>query len=329
MTKISVLIAVYNTEKYLPACLHSLLAQTEKEIQIICVDDASTDNSLNIIRQFAKIDQRIHVIELAENQGQAKARNEALKIAEGEFITMLDSDDWLSNDAFEKALDVFYQYPQTDTVLYDLIYFYENTRAEESFPLHISSSILSGQEAFELSLDWKIHGLYLIRASIHKQYPYDTSKKLFSDDNTTRFHYLHSREVRFCNGRYFYRQHDQSMTKSLNFRRFDMMEANISLLETLKSEGISESIILRFQGQRWLSLIDTYWFFFLHHNKFSRDEQKEVLQRMKYTLSTFKKEIIPATCRRKFGYCYVQSFLLFRLQVESYFRIRAIAKKFI
>lgn len=327
MTKISVLIAVYNTEKYLPVCFNSLIAQTEKDIQIICVDDASTDNSLKIINEFALIDKRIQVIQFSENQGQAKARNEALKIADGKFIAMLDSDDWLSNDAFEKALCVFENYPQADTVLFNLKYYYENNGQTEPFPLKIEKQVLSGEEAFELSLDWKIHGLYLIREHIHKLYPFDTTKKLYSDDNTTRIHYLHSQEVRFCEGIYFYRQHEQSMTKSINFRRFDLMEANLSLLNQLIKESISKNRVANFQGQRWLKFIDTYWFYFLHHKKFSYLEQEEALNRMKFILSTFSKEEIPIGSRIKFGFWYVKSFALFRLQAESYFRIRGIVRK--
>ena len=75
MPKISLLVAVYNTAAYLPQCLDSLLSQSLKDIEILCVDDASTDNSLTILHQYAEQDNRVKVFALEENKGQAHARN--------------------------------------------------------------------------------------------------------------------------------------------------------------------------------------------------------------------------------------------------------------
>ena len=79
MPKVSVLVAVYNAEPFLSKCLDSLVNQTLKDIQIICVDDASIDGSLALLRDYAARDSRIEVITLQANQGQAHARNVALQ----------------------------------------------------------------------------------------------------------------------------------------------------------------------------------------------------------------------------------------------------------
>lgn len=100
-TKISIIIPVYNTESYLCQCLESAINQTLKDIEIICVDDGSLDNSLNILREYEKKDNRIIVL-TQKNQRQGAARNNALKIAQGKYIQFLDSDDYLSLDACEK-----------------------------------------------------------------------------------------------------------------------------------------------------------------------------------------------------------------------------------
>ena len=121
MIKISIIVAVFNDEKHIAECLDSLVEQTLHDIQIICIDDCSTDNSLSIVKQYAARDKRIEVISLEANQGQAKARNIGLKIAKGQYITFLDSDDWFSKDALEKALDTFEQNPLTDSVLLKLM----------------------------------------------------------------------------------------------------------------------------------------------------------------------------------------------------------------
>lgn len=100
MEKISVIVPVYNTEKYLPACLDSLLAQTFKNIEIICIDDGSTDNSYEILVQYAKKDTRIKVFQQS-NQGVAAARNKALELAQGEWLAFCDSDDTVPPRAYE------------------------------------------------------------------------------------------------------------------------------------------------------------------------------------------------------------------------------------
>ncbi len=99
--KISVVIPVYNTEKYLESCLESLINQTLKDIEIICVNDGSTDGSTKILQNFAKKDERIKIIS-QENKGQSVARNAGIKSAKGEYIGFLDSDDWADSTMFER-----------------------------------------------------------------------------------------------------------------------------------------------------------------------------------------------------------------------------------
>ena len=99
---ISVIIPVYNVEKYLKRCLDSLINQTLKDIEIICIDDCSTDNSLAILKEYADKDKRIKLIHLEANRGVAVARNEGLQIAKGEYIGFVDSDDFVDLDFYEK-----------------------------------------------------------------------------------------------------------------------------------------------------------------------------------------------------------------------------------
>ena len=95
MSKVTILVAVYNAERYLAQCLDSLCQQTLRDIQIVCIDDCSTDHSPQILREYAARDSRIVCLRTPVNSGQAVARNLGLTIATGEFTTMLDSDDWL------------------------------------------------------------------------------------------------------------------------------------------------------------------------------------------------------------------------------------------
>ena len=94
---VSVVVPVYNAEPYLRECLDSLLGQTLKEIEIIAVDDGSTDGSASVLQAYAQKDSRISVLTQG-NSGQSAARNSALETAKGAYVQFLDADDWLDPD---------------------------------------------------------------------------------------------------------------------------------------------------------------------------------------------------------------------------------------
>ncbi|WP_288550003.1 glycosyltransferase family 2 protein [uncultured Brachyspira sp.] len=100
---ISVIIPVYNVEKYLRDCLNSVIGQTYKDLEIICINDGSTDNSLSILEEYAKIDKRITIIN-KKNAGVSAARNDGIEKSVGEYLFCLDSDDYIDKD----FLEVFY-----------------------------------------------------------------------------------------------------------------------------------------------------------------------------------------------------------------------------
>ncbi len=102
---ISVIIPVYNVEKYLPRCLDSVVAQTYTNLEIILVDDGSTDTSGKICDEYAKRDARIKVIH-KQNGGVSSARNAALKICTGQYVGFVDSDDYIERDMFEYLLNL-------------------------------------------------------------------------------------------------------------------------------------------------------------------------------------------------------------------------------
>ena len=102
--KISIIIPVYNTSKYLEKCITSISNQSLREIEIICVNDGSTDDSLEILEKIAQEDERIIVID-KRNEGPSKARNEALKIAKGKYCLNIDSDDWIEQGYLKDIYD--------------------------------------------------------------------------------------------------------------------------------------------------------------------------------------------------------------------------------
>lgn len=99
---VSVIVPVYNVENYLRQCLDSITGQTLKNIEIICVDDSSTDGSKQILEEYAKRDQRVKVISQS-NKGAGAARNNGLSLAQGKYLSFLDSDDFFEPDMLELA----------------------------------------------------------------------------------------------------------------------------------------------------------------------------------------------------------------------------------
>lgn len=100
MKKVSIIIPVYNTEKELDRCLESICSQTYRELEIICIDDGSTDRSGGIADKFSQKDERIKVIH-QKNGGESNARNTGLKVATGDYIAFCDCDDWIDKDMYE------------------------------------------------------------------------------------------------------------------------------------------------------------------------------------------------------------------------------------
>ena len=99
--KVSVIVPVYNTSAYLRECLDSIINQTLKEIEVICVDDGSTDGSLDILKEYAKKDKRFTII-TQQNTSAGAARNAGLVVAKGEYLSFLDSDDFFAPEMLEE-----------------------------------------------------------------------------------------------------------------------------------------------------------------------------------------------------------------------------------
>lgn len=120
---ISIIIPVYNTEKYLPKCIESARQQSYKNLELIFINDGSTDNSSTILARAAESDSRIKIIE-QENSGLSAARNRGMREALGDYIMFLDSDDWLDKETCEIALEKMKEY-DADVVFWSYIREYQ------------------------------------------------------------------------------------------------------------------------------------------------------------------------------------------------------------
>lgn len=119
--EISIIVAVYNVEKYISACLESLIQQSFKDIEIICINDGSTDNSATILFDYAMKDNRVKVL-TQENRGVACTRNKGLAMASGKYIMFVDADDWVNLDLCKRTYEIA-ERNQSDIVMYNVAFF--------------------------------------------------------------------------------------------------------------------------------------------------------------------------------------------------------------
>ncbi len=147
---LSIVIPIYNAEEYLTRCLDSVFAQTEMDIEVILVNDGSTDNSGTLCDEFAQKDSRIKVIH-QENQGVSAARNNALAQATGDFIGFVDSDDYVHSNMFKKMLKTAEE-TNADIVMCDALTVYDNGKTELDTIMQLSENRILEKFDFTPSL---------------------------------------------------------------------------------------------------------------------------------------------------------------------------------
>ena len=148
---VSVIVPVYNVEKFLPRCLESLLGQTLLEMEILCVDDASVDGSAEVVRGYARMDSRVRLLQQA-HQGVSAARNLGIENAWGEFVAFVDGDDWVESTMLETLLA---QAEGCDVVVCSAQVHYEDDSRRESLEraLTVEEGVWEGEDSLWSCLD--------------------------------------------------------------------------------------------------------------------------------------------------------------------------------
>ena len=145
---ISIIIPVYNAEPYLEKCLTSVLGQTHSEIEVILIDDCSTDNSVEIINAYANSDSRVRVFQNEKNSLIGVSRNLGIREAKGEYIWFVDADDWLDLDACNYIVTALKENENTDLMLFG----YERHLPDKRIKKKIPSSQINSENAFAFYL---------------------------------------------------------------------------------------------------------------------------------------------------------------------------------
>jgi len=224
--KVSVIIPVYNVEKYLYRCIESVVHQTYEDLEIILIDDGSKDSSGKLCDQWAKKDDRIKVLH-KENGGLSSARNAGNSLVTGDYILYLDSDDFLSRDCVKKSVYMCKKL-DADVAIMQMMYISESTNEEIHTNEKEFIKVLDSQEAIEASLYQQIYSC-CAPAKLYKKKivdGIDFPVGRVSEDLATCHLFLDKAEkVAYSNAiGYYYRQHDNSIMHVFNPRRMDALE---------------------------------------------------------------------------------------------------------
>lgn len=242
--KISIIIPIYNAEKYLKKCLNSVIGQTYQNLEIIAVDDGSTDLSGAICDQYAQKDSRIYVIH-KQRGGVCSARNAGLDVATGECIAFIDNDDFIWLEMYEQLLNNMIIYDaEISMCSYMLYYGNEITVPEKKKEVKILKNIdalkiLHTNERIDMIVPW--NKLYKKELFEGIRYPIE---RIFDDEFVTYRLLWKARKICFSNQKFYYfRQREDSVTHTLILKKYtDYLDALIERNHFFRTEVLDNML---------------------------------------------------------------------------------------
>ncbi len=284
MAKISIIIPAYNTEKYIRKCLDSALSQTLRDIEIIVINDCSTDNTLSIIKTYSQKDGRIKIVDFLKNMGNGYGRNEGLKIARGDFIMFLDSDDWLEVNAAETL------YYTANKSTSDLLLFGHRKHFELSKLKKKSKEYLP---QIELDRDDIYSNFLLITQGVFPMpWPYFYSRKFILSNNISFPTDIYFEDIIFVakaifyaqnimiyanNPLYNYRVRKNSIVQSFSKKKIDdNFTVHFMLRDFMKEVGIFEEYKDKYTARLLACCVSFCFSDYLRMPEEKRDEELEI-----------------------------------------------------
>lgn len=247
---ITVVLPIYNVAKWLDTCIQSIVKQTYRNLQIILVDDGSTDESPTICERWAAKDNRINVVH-QQNAGLSAARNTGLRLRKGEYVCFVDSDDYVEHDYVQRMLDTALA-EQADMVVCNVRKEDENgdTPAEEADPGFETKTLTSRQYMiYAMQSSWKhiVAWNKLYRSEIWDDLTYPVGK-IHEDEFVFAQLVVRCRRVACINDvLYHYVQHDGSITnEKYSIRNLDKIEALCQRFLFLDEKGFNECLLNAF-----------------------------------------------------------------------------------
>lgn len=288
MPKISIIVPVYNVEQYLVKCLESILNQTFKDFELICIDDCSTDNSLHILRQYAEMDKRITVVELKQNKKQGGARNAGLDIAKGEYITFIDADDFVESAFIEKMYNAMKEH-KSDLIVTNVLNISENKEEKElkqELDLYYKNmEFSSGKHSYNFSSDKIRTGpvAKLYRKDIIDKHNIRFPEYLIQEDEAFYWFYMpYVKNLYYINENLYYRLiHETSTMYELRYNNKNIYDHLIIIKKIFKY--LKKNKIFKLYKNTFIEYVET-----VIKNKKDKKLQKHYL----YRIALFLPEIL-------------------------------------
>lgn len=247
MSLVSILMPVYNSGTFVHSAIESVIAQTYKNWELLCVDDGSSDNSVEVLDSYAKKDSRIRFFS-QKNKGPLLARRLGFENSSGKYIIYLDSDDEYSPETLDCLVSRMEE-TNADTVAPDMIYKSEKySKSWNKLNKVNVEEILSGLDAFSETFPWrKMHNFNLWKREIFEEstyHPYLKNNNFNADEILQRIMLLNCKKVVFSpSGTYIRNYNDESITNVLQIRSFNRLDANEKLIQLGKDYNVSQEIM--------------------------------------------------------------------------------------
>lgn len=266
--KVSVIIPMYNCEKYISRCIDSILNQSYKNIELILVDDNSSDSSYSIIEKYLSSNLNIRYLKNKTRMGPSATRNRGLKTAQTDYVLFLDCDDWIDLNCIEKAMNKFETNSEIDIVLWEIKTAYEYNRISSRYE-YIYNNVISNTMALNLlshSLENEFFLSPLLGCKLFKKSLLDNNKILFpdtiyEDDMFTFLCFLHANKVALVTGScLYYFQHAASLTHHFTEKHITDFFKTFEILY-LKLDDKSKECFYKFLSKSLQSMLNC-----LHNN---------------------------------------------------------------
>ncbi|MFB6320152.1 glycosyltransferase family 2 protein [Saccharicrinis sp. FJH54] len=255
MSKISVFIPVYNGVKYLQQTLESILKQSFKEFEVLCIDDGSSDESLIILNEFARTNERIKVFSKPNEGSVPYSWKYVFPFIKSEYTCYLSQDDIFAPDFLSKQYNKAIE-TDADAVVPVVEYYFESSQQNViSRGLNGRLDVeLPGRDAFIYSLDWQISGFALWKTALIKRIGIKTDA-FNSDELAQRLWFLNCNKVVFSDARFYYRQDNpNAITKSFGYYQYSTVKTNLHLLHKMREIKLEKKVIEKFHRKYFISL---------------------------------------------------------------------------
>lgn len=296
---VSVIVPVYNVEKYLDRCIESIINQTYKNLEIILVDDGSPDNCPKMCDNWAKKDKRIKVIH-KENGGLSDARNIGINNATGDYIAFVDSDDFIDKEMYEKLLQNLIR-TNSDISICSMIYYYENDQIKELKNNDTSFFIYDDIKKYDNLFNENFLNFVVVWNKIYKK---EIFKKLrfpkgkINEDTFLAHKILNlSNKIVYSKEKlYYYVQREESiMHQQFNIKKLDELEAYKNQMLFFQQEEFHNTKYPKISLERYIDKILVYYCRVKNHNE-NKQYQKQIQdlrkEYKKYYKEIMKKDIL-------------------------------------